>query len=719
MNAFHDPELDDVLKDDDLRHIASMLKAASTPEPPLDEAFRTGLRRQLMNEAWSMTQGRNSWWRRVLAPPALAWAGATAGLLLIASLVITNALQQPGGFDRVVIHGNVDGNRSVALQQPILVSFNQPMDHPSTEHAVQITPATTVTFSWEANTLAVQPASGNLAPNTQYQVTIGPEAKTATGKKVAAPQTITFVTQPPVAATPSPTPRATPANVLGEKQLAPLAGASLLKGQWSADSSTLYAIDGNGALKVVPANGGGVTLIAPDGVTSLAISPSGDRLAYIRNDRIEVLTFASGQTEAVAPTPAPTLVGWAKDKLLWAAPDGIDTQAGDGSTQHLGQLPTAGVAAWVSIAPDGTHASYTQDGKLFVLDLGTGKSAQLGQADTAFASWSPTGHQVMYSTADNLIVADTQGVTQATLPRGDASWSAQDAILLGGDTNLYQVRPDATNLTKLASGTYRSPLWAPNGTTFAFLRGGSLWLATAPALPPQPTALDQAANVVDSFMKARVNGDATVAGTFLDDNAKKAYAGGGLNLIVNGDPKLSRTYNLTQVVVGTDPDSVLFVVRLVFTHGKIDVTDQEENLTLIRDSTTKQFVIDQATAGARHELGKGAEVVSVDVQSDTVKITFDSDLDPGTTNEGVMIIDSKGKQLDATVNYANRTVTLSGLNLKEGSQYRLVVLTTVRDVLGQNIASEYDLDVLGPSKRHGNNKNVTTPSPSPSPVPAA
>src|SRR5437763_99069 len=82
---------------------------------------------------------------------------------------------------------------------------------------------------------------------------------------------------------------------------------------------------------------------------------------------------------------------------------------------------TAGVAAWVSIAPDGTHASYTQDGKLFVLDLGTGKSAQLGQADTAFATWSPTGHQVMYSTADNLIVADTQGVTQATLPRGDAS----------------------------------------------------------------------------------------------------------------------------------------------------------------------------------------------------------------------------------------------------------------------------------------------------------
>ena len=720
MNAFHDPELDDVLQDDELRHVAALLKSASTPEPPLDEAFRTGLRRQLMNEAWSMTEGRGAWWRRAFAPPGLAWAGAAAGVLLIASLVVWQGLQPSGGLDTVVIHGNVDGNRSVALQQPILVSFNQPMDHASTEHAVQITPATTVTFSWASNTLAVQPASGNLAPNTQYQVTIGPEARTASGKKVAAPQTITFVTQPPAPAAPAPTPRATPSNALGEKQLAVLAGATALKGQWSADSSTLYVIDGTGALKVVPANGAGVTVIAADGVTSLAISPAGDRLAYIRSDKIEVLTFASGQTQELAPNPAPSLVGWAKDKLLWAAADGIDTHAADESTQQLGQLPTVGAAAWVSIAPDGSHAIYTQDGKLFVLDLGSGKSAQLGQANASFAGWAPSGHLLMYSNADDLIVADTRGTTQATLPPGDASWSSQDAILLGGNTNLYQVRPDATNLTKLASGTYHTPLWAPNGTSFGFLRGGGLWLGTAPALPPQPTALDEAATVVKSFMDARVSGASDLANTFLDDNGKKAYAGGALTLIVNGDPKLSRSYVLTQEVVGTDPDTVRFVVRLVLTRGRIDVSDQEENLTLVRDATTRQFVIDQATAGAHHELGKGAEVVSVDIQPDTVEVTFDSDLDPGTVNDGVMIVDSKGKQLDATVSYANRTVTLSGLNLKEGSQYRIVVLTTVRDVLGQNIAAQYGLDVLGPStKKHGNNRNTTTPSPSPSAVPAA
>jgi hypothetical protein len=89
----------------------------------------------------------------------------------------------------------------------------------------------------------------------------------------------------------------------------------------------------------------------------------------------------------------------------------------------------------------------------------------------------------------------------------------------------------------------------------------------------------------------------------------------------------------------------------------------------------------------------------------------------------VKLVDSKGKQVDATVSYANRTVTLSGLDLKEGSSYKLVVLTTVRDVLGHNIASEYDLDVAGPAvKKHGSKKDTSTPpssSPSPSPVPAA
>jgi hypothetical protein len=74
MNSYHDPDLDDVLQDDELRHVASMLASAQTPEPPVDDAFRTGLRRQLMKEAWAMSEGREGWWLRMFAPPGLAWS---------------------------------------------------------------------------------------------------------------------------------------------------------------------------------------------------------------------------------------------------------------------------------------------------------------------------------------------------------------------------------------------------------------------------------------------------------------------------------------------------------------------------------------------------------------------------------------------------------------------------------------------------------------------
>jgi hypothetical protein len=716
MNSYHDPELDDVLQDDELRRLAAVLSSTRAPEPPVDDAFRTGLRRQLMQEAWAMSEGRQSWWRRAFAPPGLAWAGAAAGLVLIASVVIYMASQPPAGPFQLSVTSPVDGSRAVALQQPILVHFNQAMNHPTTEAAVQVTPATTVAYSWSENTLAVLPTTGNLAPNTQYQVTIGPGARTASGQPLAKPQTITFVTQAPASPTPVPTPRPTPSSALGEKQLAPLSGAGSLNAQWSADSSSIYFVDGRGALDVVQAKGGGpVNVIAPDGVTSPSISPAGDRIAYLRGGKIEVLTFASGKTNEVSPTPAPTLVGWAKDKLVWAS-DGIYAQ-GENGPNRLAPLPATGAISVLSIAPDGAHAIYRQDQNLFVLDLATGNSAQLGQANASFRAWSPDGSQLLYMSADGLVLADLQGATQTTLPAsGEASWSSQDAILIGSDTVLFQVRPDGSNGSRVANGTYHFPLWAPNGTSFAFVRGNTLWVAVAPALPPIPTVLDQAGAVVNAFMDARLKNQPDTAGALLDANGKKVYGTDGVALVINGDPRFSRYYVLTQEAVATQPDTVKVVVRLVLTHGKIDVSSYDETLTLIRDASSKNFFVDQATAAAHRDLGKGAEVVNVDVTADTVKVTFDSDLDPGTISDGVLILDSKGKQLDVNATYAQRTVVLTGLSLKEGAQYRLVVLSTVRDVSGHNLAAEYDLDIFGPTaKKHPNHKNNGAQSPSPSP----
>ena len=734
MNGRHDPELDDVLQDEELRRLAGLLTATRRAAAPLDDAFRSGLRRQLMQQAWEMGEGRPSLWRRIFAPPGLAWVGATAGLVLIAGIVVLNSMQQPGVFQQVVVQSPIDGGRAVALQQAILVNFNQPMDHSSTEAAVQITPATNVTYSWSSNTLAVQPTSGILAPNTQYQVTIGSGAKTAAGQPLTTAQTITFVTQPPAPPTPSPSPTprapATPSSLLtGEHQLAPLGGNLAVSSvQWSADSSTVYFVDSKGGLDAVPAKGGGVSVVAPDGVSSPAIAPAGDRLAYIRGGKIEVLTFATGTTADLAVAPVPTLVGWANDKLVWAAADGVYTQAG-GGPQRLAPTPTTGAVRTLSLAPDGTHAIYTQDQNLLLLDLASAKSTQLGQANATFFGWSPDGSQVMYSgPGGNIAISDVKGNSVGTVPAGDAGWSSQNAILLGSETDLYQAHPDGSNLTKLASGTYRLPMWAPNAAAFTFFRGGVLWTATAPALPPLPGVLDQAAAVVNSFMQARQKGQADQAGALLDSSGKLAYASGGLNLLINGDPSFSRFYVLTQEVTGTQPDTTTFVVRLVLTHGKLDVADYEETLTVVRDPATGLFLIDQATAGAHRDLGKGAEVVGVVVAADSIQVTFDSDLDPGTVAEAVQVLDSKGTPLDATITYSTRMVTISGLNLKPGAQYKLVVLTTLRDFLGHNIAAEYDLQLLGPvAKSSADHKNggVTvspapaSPSPSPAPSPAA
>jgi hypothetical protein len=730
VNARYDPELDDILQDQELRRLGELLSAASRPEPPIDEAFRSGLRRQLMQTAWEMGEGRPSLWRRVFAPPGLAWMGATAGLLLIASVVVY-MFTQPAGVNTLVVSSSLDGSHAVALQQPILVSFNQAMDHPSTEAAVQISPATNVSFSWSAtsNTLSVLPTSGNLAPNTQYQVTIGPGATTATGKPLAAAQTITFVTQPPAAPapSPSPTPRApaSPGSLLTvEHQLTPLGGAITSLVQWSADSSTVYFVNSSGSLQLVPAKGGDVKIVAADGASSPSISPAGDRLAYIRSGKIEVLTFAVGTTSELAVSPAATLVGWAKDQLEWATADGVYTQTAKGAVRLA---PISNVSL-LSIAPDGTHAVVRQDQRLFLLTqrciidptldcISSGAhTLQLGQLNADFYGWSPSGAQLMYTNGDALLVSDLLGNSLGTLPTGEASWSSQDAILLGSDTDLYQVRPDGSAPTKLANGTYRLPAWAPNGTAFSFLRGGTLWTASAPALPAQPSVLDQAAVVVNSFMQARQKGLPDQATAFLDDNGKHAYATGQMSLVIAGDPRFSRFYILTEGITSTQPDTATLVVRLVLTHGKLDVSDFEETLTVIRDATTRQFVIDQAISSAHRVLGKGAEVVGVVVAGDSIKVTFDSDLDPGTVSDGVRVLDSKGQQVDATATYANRTVTITGLDLKAGAHYRLVVLTTVRDVLGHNVASEYSLQLEGPALKNQKDRKDgggSTASPTP------
>jgi Tol biopolymer transport system component len=724
MSTQYDPELDDILQDTELMHVADLLRAGRMTDPPLDDAFRSALRRQLMNRAWGMDDGGGvHWWQKIFGPVGLAWAGAAVGVILIGAVVVLSALNSaPGGLTReVLVTSPMSDGTAVRLQQPILVNFNQAMDHPSTEAAVQITPATTVAFSWNANTLAVLPSSGNLAPNTQYQVTIGPTAKTAAGQVLTAPKTITFVTQPPPPPAPSPSPVASPSpkgNITSPRQLA--AGPGITNVTWSPDSSTVFFIGGKGELESATAAAGNPTVLVADGVTTAALSPAGDHIAYIRNGKVEVLALTSPATVEIVPTPAPVIAGWTKDGVEWAAADGVYRQGADGPSK-IAALPATGAVKPISFSPDGAHLAFTQDQSLQVLDVATGKSSTLGIAGAQFLGWSPDGTGVMYSGAQAVVLADIAGKTLANLPAGEPSWSSQDEVLLGSDTDLFQIRPDGSGLTKLAEGTFHLPVWAPNGTSFTYFRGSPLFSATAPSAPPKPPALDAAAAVVKNFMEARKAGQSDKALAILDDNGKRAYSSssGGLSLTVTGDPSFSRSYVLTQEITGTQPDTARFVVRIVLAHEKLDVSTYEETLTLIRTQGSGQFLVDQAVAGPQLALGKSASVVSVDVSSSAVRITFDSDLQPGTVREGVILLDGKGKQVGEAPQYASKTVTFGGLELKPGATYKLVVLPTVKDVSGNNIAAEYDLMFVGPGDSHGDKQNGQGSNPSPQAKPSS
>jgi hypothetical protein len=713
MSFNHDPELDDILQDEELIRLAGLLKATRRAEPPLDEAFRSDLRRQLMQRAWGMGEERTPWWQRLTGPPALAWAGAALGILLIGSVVVFTA-NQPPAINDIVITSPIADAHAVQLQQPILVSFNQPMNHTSTEKAVKITPATYVAFTWNDNTLAVHPTGGALAPNTQYRVTIGPGATTAKGQPLTSSKTITFVTRPSATPPPSPRPtiRATPTSqVTGAHRLAAKPSGAFYAPQWSADSTTVYLVGDNGALTSVSAGGGDAKVLVPDGVSFPAIAPAGDRLAYIRGGKIELLALADGATSDLTAADQVTALSWAQDQLFWATNQGVFKSGADGQSQAASIPQNATV---VSIAPDGGHAVYQDGQSLHVLDLATSRSRGLSGVD-AFLGWSPDGSRMLYASNQQTVVADAQGQKIASIPAGDVSWSSKDEILIGNDTDLYAVRPDGYGSTLLSSGTYRNPVWAPDGNSFTYVRGGAIWSATAAPLPPEPAAIDQAASVVSQFMNARIAAHNDQAQAFLDDKGKQAYSSSGLPLVITGDTTFTRDYVVVQDMTSLEAQTARFVVRLVLSKGTLDVSEFEETLTLKRDQANQPFLIDQATASSTRDIGKGAEVVGVDLATGSVKVVFDSDLVSDTVADGVVLLDGNGKRVGSQSTYANRTVVITGLDLTPGASYKLVVLTSVQDVGGRSVPAEYDLIVVGPAQA---SLPAPTPEPGPAPTPS-
>lgn len=84
----------------------------------------------------------------------------------------------------------------LALNRPVTVDFNAPMDRASVTAALTVAPATKVQLAWEAGgaRLVVQPAGAWLA-DTYYTVTIGATARDAAGHALGSPVRAGFLTR--------------------------------------------------------------------------------------------------------------------------------------------------------------------------------------------------------------------------------------------------------------------------------------------------------------------------------------------------------------------------------------------------------------------------------------------------------------------------------------------------------------------------------------------
>jgi hypothetical protein len=137
----------------------------------------------------------------------------------------------------------------------------------------------------------------------------------------------------------------------------------------------------------------------------------------------------------------------------------------------------------------------------------------------------------------------------------------------------------------------------------------------------------------------------------------------------------------------------------VFSSGKLEVSQSDETLTLVKDAGGR-LVVHQVVATQRRPVGKGPEVVSVKVSPTGVTVLLDSDLDAKTVPGNVVITDTSGQpvSLKYAVGYGNRTVTVTlAAGLTPGQSYRLSVLTGLKDVGGRAITGQYDFEFDGPA----------------------